>query len=104
MSSTSSRRALPDWFRPSIRDPKRNQFLDGLRGLAILMVLFGHYPVLENFWRGSPGTLLGQSLHKIREGIAYYGVVLFFVLSGFLITSVTLRRSPVLDKIDFSTF
>src|SRR5436190_15366421 len=104
MLSKSPDGSLPDWFLPSIRNARRNQWIDVLRGMAIVMVLFGHYPVLERLWAGSTATFSGPSLSNIREGIAYYGVAIFFVISGFLITSVTLRRAQALDKIDFSAF
>ncbi len=52
--------------------------LDGLRGLAIIMVLLFHYcPLLPNFLR----PVAGQG---------WAGVQLFFVLSGFLITGILL--------------
>ncbi len=49
----------------------RNKSLDGLRGLAVLMVLLYHHAVLNMGWTG---------------------VDLFFVLSGYLITTI-LRRT-----------
>jgi peptidoglycan/LPS O-acetylase OafA/YrhL len=53
--------------------------LDGLRGLAVLAVVFYHcHPRLEGTW------IYGASLW------GWAGVNLFFVLSGFLITSILL--------------
>jgi peptidoglycan/LPS O-acetylase OafA/YrhL len=59
--------------------------LDGLRGLAILMVLVGHFngeEVLKLHW-----PVIGPLFTKIAlAGLT--GVDLFFVLSGFLITGI----------------
>src|SRR5438093_7638931 len=60
--------------------------LDGLRGLAILMVLFLH---LAPFGHGLPAPTAFVDkvfLHAARTG--WIGVNLFFVLSGFLITGI----------------
>ena len=57
--------------------------LDGVRGLAILMVMFSHCFEL-NFNRGSAAILMVG--HVVLAG--RYGVDLFFVLSGFLITGI----------------
>jgi peptidoglycan/LPS O-acetylase OafA/YrhL len=59
--------------------------LDGVRGLAILLVLFFHL-----FWSNSrTGSRLFDLLNQVRSS-SYIGVNLFFVLSGFLITGVLL--------------
>jgi peptidoglycan/LPS O-acetylase OafA/YrhL len=55
--------------------------LDGLRGLAILLVLFHHFTILK------PATAVDQSLADAAL-IGWSGVDLFFVLSGFLITGI----------------
>ena len=57
--------------------------LDGLRGVAVVGVLFFH-----------DGHLRG----------GYLGVDLFFVLSGFLITSLLLREHQATGKVDFAQF
>ncbi len=60
----------PTWL------PKHLPELDGLRGLAILWVVLYHcHPRLEGTW------LYGASLW------GWAGVILFFIMSGFLITS-----------------
>ncbi len=57
--------------------------LDGVRGLAILLV------TLYRFGREAPDSSLGVWMPQII-GIGAHGVELFFVLSGFLITGILL--------------
>ena len=59
--------------------------LDGLRALSILLVLFGHA-------NGTKG--LGTHLQIIGD-VANLGVRVFFVISGFLITSLLLKEEQV---------
>jgi len=55
--------------------------LDGLRGIAIILVLFHHFTILKPI-SGLDQTLADAAL------IGWSGVDLFFVLSGFLITGI----------------
>ena len=66
--------------------------LDGLRGVAILMVLLFHVGQMP---LDSVGTPLGRALDRFAS-IGWTGVDLFFVLSGFLITRILLdaRDAP----------
>jgi peptidoglycan/LPS O-acetylase OafA/YrhL len=68
-------------------EPTRDAHLDGLRGVAILLVVLYH---ASFFW-------LAESPLEIAlvrgPAVGLYGVDLFFVLSGFLITGI-LRRVP----------
>lgn len=57
--------------------------LDGLRGLAILLVLFHHFNLLH------PAGRVEQALINLFD-LGKHGVDLFFVLSGFLITGILL--------------
>jgi peptidoglycan/LPS O-acetylase OafA/YrhL len=59
--------------------------LDGLRGLAILMVVLCHYVFASNIAR----TPIA-SIHALAFGFFATGVDLFFVLSGFLIGGILL--------------
>jgi peptidoglycan/LPS O-acetylase OafA/YrhL len=67
---------------PSQRIP----VLDGWRGIAILMVLITHYQdgILRHFIFGQRWLDLGQ-----------HGVTIFFVLSGYLITSNLLSKPSI---------
>jgi peptidoglycan/LPS O-acetylase OafA/YrhL len=64
----------PDWLPPYLKE------LDGLRGLAVLGVFLFHARV----------RLLGSWLY-FPASAGWSGVSLFFVLSGFLITSILLN-------------
>jgi peptidoglycan/LPS O-acetylase OafA/YrhL len=66
---------------------RRFGVLDGLRAIAILLVFTGHQ-------RGD----LWPPLHGAT------GVTLFFVLSGFLITTLLLREEDRFGRVDFAAF
>ena len=75
--ASASRPVQPVW-QPSTHIPQ----LDGVRGLAILLV------TLYRFGKGMPtDTWLGQLL-SMQLVSGEHGVELFFVLSGFLITGI----------------
>ncbi|MBD3750380.1 MAG: acyltransferase [Sphingobacteriales bacterium] len=67
--------------------------LDGLRGIAILIVIFAHF---NNHWHFKFLGLL------VNAGI--FGVYIFFVLSGFLITTLLLRERDENHNINLSNF
>ncbi|MGB2717918.1 MAG: acyltransferase [Vicinamibacterales bacterium] len=62
--------------------------LDGVRGIAVSAVLALHFGVAADFTNRFPGTLSNWLERVLYAGWA--GVDLFFVLSGFLITSILL--------------
>ena len=72
--------------------------LDGLRGIAALMVVVFHYVNNQLVTSSVPGAGM---LSKLTE-FGWVGVDLFFVLSGFLIGSILIRNKP--SKQYFSTF
>lgn len=84
------------FFSRSRRIPE----LDGLRGIAILLVIASHYLVdIAVTRRGTPLFYLLQ-----MGRLAWSGVDLFFVLSGFLIGGILLdvRQSPRYFQVFYS--
>jgi peptidoglycan/LPS O-acetylase OafA/YrhL len=67
----------------TVSPPRRDLALDGVRGLAVLLVLALHFQLPAG------PTLPDRWLH-MAQAAGYGGVDLFFVLSGFLITGVLL--------------
>lgn len=80
-----------------VKTGKRIPELDGLRGLAILLVLVWHYFVGQVLSSDFP---IMDQLMKTPLSITWSGVDLFFVLSGFLIGGVLMdfRTSPSFFK------
>src|SRR5512142_125769 len=76
----------------------RNFFIDLLRGLCILSVMCMHI--------GLPGWAARYTPNAIKVALAsaYYGVTVFFVISGYLIASTSIRRFRNLGDIDVKAF
>lgn len=86
------------------RPGARNAHVDALRGAAILCVLILHFALAFGLKNSPLGTLLpGWLLY----GLSYngnFGVTMFFVISGYLITSNALQRWGQLRDIDLRQF
>ncbi|ENV60569.1 acyltransferase family protein [Acinetobacter soli] len=83
----------------------RNYRIDILRGVAIILVLLHHFNIpykLHDTWLGI--SVLGEPLSALVARNGNYGVTLFFVISGFLITQHTLSREGHLSKINIRNF
>jgi len=78
----------------------RNAGIDILRGFSILSVILLHclihMPLKTQF--------LPTALNNIIFRSGYYGVITFFVISGFLITSICLKRWRNLENIHIGQF
>lgn len=69
---------------------KRIPSLDGLRAIAIALVVVGHWAGTHNF--------------PVGLGSAFLGVRIFFVISGYLITTLLLREQSQTATISLSEF
>lgn len=83
----------------------RNYKIDRLRGISILLVLIHHFNIpykLDNTFLGV--QLFGESLSTLIARNGNYGVTIFFVISGFLITQNVLLRNGALSAIKIKDF
>jgi peptidoglycan/LPS O-acetylase OafA/YrhL len=78
----------------------RNHYIDQLRGLSILAVMISHSELVGV----SFPIAIAATLYVRLEQAGYYGVAVFFVISGFLITSNVIGRSRKLGNIAPSQF
>lgn len=82
----------------------RNPRIDTLRGVSILLVLLHHFNIAYVLSDTAVASAFGwDAVHAVvRNG--NYGVTMFFVISGYLITSNARRRWGYLGAIDTRTF
>ncbi|HTJ30915.1 MAG TPA: acyltransferase [Acidobacteriaceae bacterium] len=82
----------------------RDLRIDFLRGLSILSVLVLHFNIAYRLLNGPIGKLLPDPYLSNAVWNGNYGVTVFFVISGYLITSTTMRRYGSLDKVSLRGF
>jgi peptidoglycan/LPS O-acetylase OafA/YrhL len=87
-----------------IQTDHRVQSIDVLRGLAVILVVMHHIHLRFKFNHFDVTTLVPDAIGKVLFWSGYYSVIAFFVMSGFLITSLSLRRWGTLDKISLPAF
>lgn len=75
-------------FEPGQGQPDRLLPMEGLRGVAVILVFFVHYGALLRMATGGAPPAPGRAL----EAFGHVGVDLFFALSGLLIHGAMLRR------------
>jgi peptidoglycan/LPS O-acetylase OafA/YrhL len=72
--------------------------LDGLRAFSILLVILAHAAWFLPHW------LVADSAFQLVVGNGYHGVTVFFVISGFLITTLLLREFDKTNSISLKRF
>jgi len=76
-------------------DSKRIPYLDGLRAISIMLVMFAH---------GLYSMPFSDSYFYLVAANSTLGVITFFVISGFLITSILLREYEKTNTINLKKF
>jgi hypothetical protein len=82
----------------------RDTWIDTLRGVSILLVLLHHFNIAYPLGGTWLGTILGWPVLQPLARNGNYGVTMFFVISGFLITRHALDRWGSLDRIRLKEF
>ncbi|HWW99528.1 acyltransferase [Collimonas sp.] len=82
----------------------RNFRIDLLRGISILLVLLLHYQLSYSLVDSPLHYLLSkEAIHALTLN-GNYGVTMFFAISGYLITSTTIKRYGSLAEVDVRRF
>jgi peptidoglycan/LPS O-acetylase OafA/YrhL len=83
---------------------KRFPAVDLIRGLCIVNVVIHHTNIRIPFARSAMGSVLPDFLIRFLFWTGDYSVKIFFVISGFLITTSILSRWGGLERIDVAQF
>jgi peptidoglycan/LPS O-acetylase OafA/YrhL len=78
---------------------KRVPGIDLLRGLCIVAVVLHHINLRIHFRDSSLGQMIGPAANRVLFWNGYYGVRMFFVISGFLITTWSFKRWGSLSRL-----
>jgi peptidoglycan/LPS O-acetylase OafA/YrhL len=85
--------------------PKRSiPSLDGLRAIAVLLVVFAHAGVLEKAGSAATRSHLNIASTILKIDAGDLGVSLFFVISGYLITTLLLKERSEAGRINLKRF
>ncbi len=100
----SSSVVAPDRFQKLDKMEKRVAGIDVLRGLCIIAVVLHHFNLRIRFNQSGMGKVIGDTANRALFWSGYYGVIVFFVISGFLIATWSLNRWGSLDNISRRQF
>lgn len=82
----------------------RNFTIDVLRGISICLVLLLHFHLSYSLLDSPLALALPEGVIKAMVRNGNYGVTIFFVISGYLITSTTMKRYGSLARVDVPGF
>jgi peptidoglycan/LPS O-acetylase OafA/YrhL len=104
LAGYSNKRSGSDMQQPNASVQRRFPAIDSLRGVLVLLVVFHHVHLRFVLNKLPVATLLPKPVSRVIFWSGYYAVVMFFVVSGFLITHHSLRRWHALPRIELASF
>jgi peptidoglycan/LPS O-acetylase OafA/YrhL len=78
--------------------------VDVLRGISVLLVVLHHVHLRFKMNKYPVNDVLPETLSRVLFWSGYYAVIAFFVISGFLITSLSIRRWGTLGNVHAGSF
>ncbi len=94
----------PSLASPEFQISERNHGIDVLRGISIFLVVINHIGIRIPLAKTAVGAVLPLWLTNALNWRGYEAVFIFFVISGFLITGLSLRRWGGLNHIGIGGF
>ncbi|MGH8128553.1 MAG: acyltransferase family protein, partial [Gammaproteobacteria bacterium] len=89
---------------PEFQISERNHGIDALRGISILLVILNHFGIRVPLAKTAVGAVLPLWLTNVLNWRGYEAVFIFFVISGFLITGMSLQRWGSLNGVGVGGF
>jgi peptidoglycan/LPS O-acetylase OafA/YrhL len=87
---------------PAFKVKEKFNSISGLRAISILMVIIYHYDIRYDILAKFRGTKIFYLFNVITDG--HLGVNVFFVISGFLITSLLLQEEASKKTVSLKNF
>ena len=104
MRATPDEKVGFDGAAPFPAASQRNARIDCVRGVAILLVLLLHFALAYRLANLPLTAIVGMPAARAIFYNGNYGVTAFFVVSGYLITSMSMTRWRTLGNIDAVAF
>ena len=89
---------------PEFQTAERNHGIDALRGISIVLVILNHIGLRIPLSKTAVSAVLPHWMMNVLNWRGYEAVFIFFVISGFLITGLSLRRWDGLNRIGIGGF
>lgn len=88
----------------TLADIRRSAVIDLMRGICVLLVMLDHIDLRFRIKKFDVAWLAPEPVRQVLFHSGYFAVITFFVISGFLITSISRERWSSLNSVSVSQF